>query len=170
MKRMVIALTVTALAVGSAGVASAKPGNGNGAVKTGLASNNDSLVLLGQCSAADSSAGKQTANGFVVLNAPGTPAKGTKPGQTRKLVGEVALKNATANTTYSVQLAAGTAGCGEEIGELATNPQGNGSFSFQDTTKGAGTYYVVLIQKPLPEPLDAVAVQQSYASAPATVK
>lgn len=169
MKRTVIALTVTALAVGGAGVASAKPGNGNGAVKAGLEDMGSAPAFLGSCSAADESAGKQTANGFVLLNAPGKPAKDGKPGATRKLLGEVALKGAAPNSSYKVQLASGS-GCGELKGTLTTNAQGNGNLSFQDPAKGAGTYYVVLVQEPLPAPLNAVVVQQSYASAPVTVR
>lgn len=166
MKRTVIALTVTALAVGSAGMASAKPGNG--AHKSGLASASGLAPLT--CAAADSAeAGTQTANGFVVLNAPGKPAKqgrNARPDGTHKLVGEVVLKGAEPGS-YDVRLASGS-GCGTEIGTLTVNEQGNGTFSFEDRDKGAGTWNVVLTQ---PLVVNEVPVDvQRYASAPVTVR
>lgn len=166
MKRTVIAFTIGALAVGGGGVASAKPGNG--AQKSGLASVFGLAPL--SCSAADpAEAGKQTANGFVVLNAPGKPAKqgkNARPDGTHKLLGQVVLKGAPAGA-YDVRLANGS-GCGSEIGTLTVNEQGNGSFSFQDSSKGAGTWNVVLTQPVL---VDAVPVDlQRYASAPLTVR
>lgn len=166
MKRTVIALTVTALAVGGAGVASAKPGNG--AQKSGLAEASG-LAPLG-CSAADpDEAGKQTANGFVVLNAPGRPAKegrNARPTGTHKLLGEVVLRNAEPGS-YDVRLASGS-GCGTELGTMTVNEQGTGTYSFEDRSKGAGTWNIVLTQTLVVDqsPVDV----QRYASAPVTVR
>ena len=172
MKRTVIALTVTALATAGAGVASAQAGNG--AQKAGLAAKS---ALLTCTAATPAESGTQTANGFVVLNAPGQPAKDAKNGKaarpdgTRKLVGEVALKNAAQNTAYDVHIVTGS-GCGQRIGTLTTNAQGSGNLSFEDGTRRAGTYHVVLLQRPL----GVVAVvgdlvtQQAFASAPVTVR
>lgn len=167
MKRTVIALTVTALtvAVAGAGVASAKPGNG--AQKSGLAEASGLAPL--SCSAADrDEAGKQTANGFVVLNAPGKPAKegkNARPTGTHKLLGEVVLRNAEPGD-YHVRLANGS-GCGTELGIMTVNAQGTGTYKFEDRSKGAGTWNIVLTQTPFDEsPLYV----QRYASAPVTVK
>lgn len=172
MKRTVIALTVTALAAAGAGVASAQPGNG--AQKAGLAAKGALLT----CTAATSAeSGTQTANGFVVLNAPGQPAKAAKNGKaarpdgTRKLVGQVALKNAAQDAAYDVRIVEGS-GCGDSIGTLTTNAQGNGNLGFQDATRRAGSYHVVLLQRPLGAVpvVGELVTQQSYASAPVTVR
>ena len=172
MKRTVIALTVTALAAAGAGVASAQPGNG--AQKAGLAAKS---ALLACTAATEGESGTQTANGFVVLNAPGRPAKDAKnakaarPDGTRKLVGEVALKNAVPNTPYDVHIVEGS-GCGERVGTLTTNGQGHGNLGFEDTTRRAGTYHVVLLRRPLAvvPVVGDVVTQQSFASAPVTVR
>lgn len=135
MKRTVVAATVIGLALSGAGLASAKPGNG--AMKAGLAEASG-LVPLG-CSAAPSSAGKQTALGFVVLNAPG------KPGAPKKIVGEVAVKAAEPGV-YDVRLATADNSCGDKVGTLTVNQQGSGNASIASPTAEAGTYYVVLTQ------------------------
>lgn len=164
MKRTVIALTVSALAIGGAGVAAAKPGNGS--QRSGLATASGLAPVA--CDSADpAKAGKQTANGFVMLNAPGKPAKegkNARPDATHKLLGQVVLQNAEPGQ-YDVRLA--SSGCGEVLGTMTVNEQGNGSYSFEDGSKGAGTWYVLLTQKPLaPLPVEL----QQYASAPVTVK
>lgn len=166
MNRAVIALAVLGLAGGSAGVASATPGNGNGAVKSGLAPKvGVSPAVCGAATAQE--AGKQTENGFVVLNAPGKPAKGDQGGPQRKLIGEVALKGAEADATYRVFLSDSAGQCGVSVGSLVTNEQGNGNLSFQQSGKGAGTWNIVLTRPLVVEgvPLDV----QRYASAPVTV-
>lgn len=164
MKRTVIALTVTALAVGSAGGASAKPGKGqdNGAQKAGLSAV-EALVPLSDCTHAEG-AGKQTATGFVVLNAPG------KPGVPKKIVGEVAVKQAEPGT-YDVRLAA-ESGCGTDIGDLVVGPDGQGNASIAAAGQGAGTYYVTLTQQPLGDVPVAgeLVTQQFYASAPVQLR
>ena len=172
MKRAVIALTLTAITAASAGAASAQPGNG--AQKAGLVAKG-ALLTCSAATAAES--GRQTANGFVVLNAPGRPAKDAKNGKaarpdgTRKLLGQVALKSAAPSTAYDVRIVEGR-GCGQSIGTLATNSQGNGNLSFQDTTRRAGTYHVVLLQRPLGQVpvVGGLVTQQAYATAPVTVR
>jgi hypothetical protein len=158
MKRILVILAASAVAVGGAGVASAKPGNGNGAVKSGLAA--VSGLAPAVCQAAPSSAGKQTPNGFVVLNAPG------KPGQAHKLIGEVSLKGARPGA-YDVRLVQG-AGCGASVGTLTVNEQGNGNLHFEQADKGSGTWHVVLTT-PVLDPAVPLGLQQ-FASAPADVK
>ena len=173
MKRTVIALTVTALAVGSAGVASAKPGKnpGNGAQKAGL-TEASGVDLLDSCSAADpAEAGKQTATGFAVLNAPG------KPGSPKKIVGEVAVKNAEPGV-YDLRLASpGGPACGESVGTLAVGDNRQGAASIASAEKAPGSYYVVLLQNaplppeiPLPQELGQLFAQASYASAPVQLR
>ena len=159
MKRTVIAVSVLGLAVSGAGLASAKPGQSNGAQKSGIAAKES---MTGCSSAAANEAGKQTANGFAVLNAPGKP--GSAPAG-RKIVGEVALKNAPANTTYDVNLANGS-GCGTKLGSLTVNAQGNGNFAIS-APGGAGTYYVTLTQPPA---LPLLPTVQKYATAPVTLR
>jgi hypothetical protein len=166
MKRTVIALTVTALAVGGAGVASAKPGKGpgNGAQKAGLV-DSSGLSLLDLCSAADpEDAGKQTATGFAVLNAPG------KPGSPKKVVGEVAVKDAEPGV-YDVRLASpGGDACGESVGTLAVGENRQGAASITSAEKTPGAYYVVLLQDaPLPE-IGGLLAQASYATAPVQLR
>lgn len=168
MKRIVIALTVTALAVGSAGVASAEPGKkpGNGAQKAGIttSSGND---LLDSCTAADpQKAGKQTSTGFAVLNAPG------KPGSPKKIVGEVVLTGAEAGT-YDLRLAGpGTSACGDSIGTLVVAGNGHGSASVASGHNAVGDYYVVLVQNLQPEiPLvSGLLAGARYASAPVSLR
>ena len=163
MKRTVIALTVTALAVGGAGIASAKPGKnpGNGAQKAGLAAVSGNNVS--GCKAATGT-GQQTPTGFVVLNAPG------KPGTPKKIVGELAVKQAEPGS-YDVRLAAGS-GCGDKVGTLVVGENGQGNASIASAGKGAGTYYVTLTQQPLAgvPVLEGVVTQQSYASAPVQLR
>lgn len=164
MNRTVTALTVIALALGGAGAASA---GGNGAQKSGIAP--ASGVAPVSCSAAHpAEAGEQTENGFVVLNAPGRPAKQGKNARsdgTHKLLGEVVLRGAEPGV-YDVRLASGS-GCGEFLGTLSVNQQGHGTYSFEDRSKGAGTWNIVLTQ---PLILDGPLYVQRYASAPVTVK
>jgi hypothetical protein len=125
-------------------VATAKPGNG--AQRAGLVA--ASTPLATGCAAADASdARQQTPNGFVVLNAPGKPAKSGKNARedgTRKLLGQITLRGATAGTTYTVLL-----NCTERLGELTTDGRGDGSFRFADSSRGAGTYFVALRSTPL---------------------
>lgn len=160
MKRTVIALTVTALAVGGAGVASAKSSPGNGAQKAGLAAVDGNSVS--GCRAA-AGTGSQTATGFVVLNAPG------KPGTPKKIVGELAVKQAEPGT-YDVRLA--QSGCGDKIGTLVVGQNGQGNASIAAAGKGAGSYYVTLTQQPLAgvPVLESAVTQQSYASAPVQLR
>lgn len=162
MKRTVIALTVTALAVGSAGIASAKPGKSNGAQKAGLAAV-DAISPLDSCRHAEG-AGKQTPTGFVVLNAPG------KPGAPKKIVGELAVKKAEPGT-YDIRLAA-ESGCGEPIGTLVVGQNGQGNASIAAPGEGAGTYYVTLTQQPLAgvPVAESLVTQQFYASAPVQLR
>lgn len=168
MKRTVIALTVTALAVGGAGVASAKPGNGqsNGAQKAGIgAVSTTSTPLSSSCTAAEG-AGKQTATGFAVLNAPG------KPGSPKKIVGEVALKNAEPGT-YDLRLATPASNaCGEKIGELVVGANRQGNASIAAASQGVGQYYVTLTQQTLAGvPLaEELVTEQFYASAPVQLR
>lgn len=168
MKRTVIALTVTALAVGGAGMASAKPGQSNGAKKSGLM--DASAPLATGCEAADAQeAGQQTPSGFVVLNAPGQPAKEGKNARatgTRKLLGEITLRDATPETTYTVLL-----NCEDALGEFTTNERGDGSFRFADSTRGAGTYFIALRSTPAAIPvLQEVLLQDRFVSSAVTVK
>lgn len=164
MKRSIIALTATALAVGSAGMASAKPGKGqdNGAQKAGLSAVS-ATAPLSDCKAAEG-AGKQTPTGFVVLNAPGTP------GAPKKIVGEVAVKQAEPGT-YDVRLAA-ESGCGTDVGDLVVGPNGQGNARIAAAGQGAGTYYVTLTQQPLSVVPVAgeLVTQQFYASAPVQLR
>ena len=155
MKRTIIAASVLALAAGGVGVASAKPTQSNGAQKAGIAEASGLAPL--SCSAADAAeAGKQTALGFAVLNAPG------KPGSPRKIVGEVALKGATPGT-YDVNLAKGN-GCGTKVATLVVNAHGFGNAALAAPGDGAGTYYVTLTQPALDPALPGAL--ESYASAP----
>ena len=166
MKRTVIALTVTALAVGGAGVASAKPGKnpGNGAQKAGLATSSG-LDLLDSCTAAKpEEAGKQTATGFAVLNAPG------KPGSPKKVVGEVAVKNAEPGV-YDVRLAGpGTNKCGDSVGTLAVGENRQGAASIASAEKAPGAYYVVLVQEEAIPAIGALLAGARYASAPVQLR
>ena len=72
---------------------------GNGAERSGLSPTAGSLTS--QCNAGDGSG----PNGFVMLNAPGPP------GDANKLLGEVSLKNATPDTTYTVNVSVGNQNC-----------------------------------------------------------
>ena len=162
MRRIVLASTLTLVAVASTGLAAAGSGKGNGAQKSGLMSTS---AWWGACSQASESAGQQTANGFAVLNAPGKP--GSAPAG-RKIVGEVALKNAPAGT-YDVRLATSAYDCGTSVGTLTVNGSGNGNASVS-APGGAGTYHVVLTQQVSRWfPSNSVTVQK-YASAPVTLR
>lgn len=158
MKRTIVALTVTALSVAGAGAAAAKPGNGNGAVKSGLAAASGLAPV--SCQAAPSSTGQQTANGFVVLNAPG------KPGQAHKLLGQVALKGAQPGA-YDVRLVSGS-GCGTSVGTLTVNQQGNGNLHFTQADRSSGTWHVVVTAAVL-DPAVPLG-QQRFASSPVAVR
>ena len=155
MKRTVVAATVIGLALSGAGLASAKPGNG--AQKSGLAAKTSYFTCS---SAAAAEAGKQTANGFAVLNAPG------KPGSPHKIVGEVALKNAPAGS-YDVRLASTPNSCGTSVGSLTVGANGNGNASIA-APGAAGTYYVVLTQPVVVAELPGTV--QRFASAPVTLR
>ena len=163
-----IAVTVAALAVGSAGVASAKPGKGqsNGAQKAGIgAVSATSTPLTNGCKAAEG-AGKQTATGFAVLNAPG------KPGSPKKIVGEVALKNAEPGT-YDLRLATPSSdACGEKIGELVVLANRQGSASIAAASRGVGQYYVTLTQQTMAglPVIEDLVTEEFYASAPVTLR
>lgn len=165
MMRTVVALAVTALAAASVGTASARPGNG--AQKSGLATATGLAPLA--CEAADpATAGRQTSHGFVLLNAPGRPAKegrNARAGAPARLIGQIALRGA-APGSYDVRLAPGS-GCGETLGTMTVDQGGTGSFHFSRSDKGAGTWHVLLTQRPVaPLPLEL----QQYASAPVTVR
>ncbi|MBK5306363.1 MAG: hypothetical protein JJD92_06710 [Frankiaceae bacterium] len=131
MKRTVIATTVLGLALSGVGLASAKPGNG--AQKSGVAASGIPYVA---CSAASGS-GSQGANGFAVLNAPG------KPGSPRKIVVELALRNAQPGI-YDVSLSTGS-GCGTKVATLTVGANGSGNASIA-SPGGAGSYFVVATQ------------------------
>ena len=163
MKRIVIALTATAMTVAGAGVASAKPDKGNGAQKAGLAAASGLAPV--SCTAAKG-AGKQTPTGFAVLNAPG------KPGSPKKIVGEVAVKDAEPGT-YDLRLAGpksdGT-GCGTVVGQLVVGENRHGNASIAAASQGEGAYYVVLTRNPLPQLPVSLVAQEHYASAPVTLR
>ena len=158
MKRLVLASTLTAVALGAAGLAQA---GGNGAQKSGLASPATPPTFC--TSATPQEAGKQTAHGFAVLNAPGKPGS---PAAGRKILGTVALKAAPAGT-YDVRLANTASSCGTSVGTLTVGQGGNGNVHFS-TPGGAGTYYVVLTQPLVPE-IPAITAQK-YATAPVTLR
>ena len=149
MKRTILTAAVLGLALSGAGLASAHPGNG--AQKAGVASSGIPYLV---CSAASGS-GSQGANGFAVLNAPG------KPGSPRKIVGELALRNAQPGT-YDVSLSTGT-GCGTKVATLTVGANGNGNASIA-SAGGAGSYYVVATQT-LDSALAAQSLPAQYASA-----
>lgn len=158
MKRLVLASTLTALSLSAAGLAQA---GGNGAQKSGLARSSTPPTV---CAAATpQEAGKQTAHGFTILNAPGKPGS---PAAGRKILGTVALKAAPAGT-YDVRLANAAGSCGTSVATLTVGPSGSGNVRFS-TPGGGGTYYVVLTQPVVPAvPLITI---QRYASAPVTLR
>jgi hypothetical protein len=161
MKRIAIALAVATLTVSSIGVASAKPGNG--AQKAGLTEASGTNL---SCSAGKADAGPQTATGFAVLNAPG------KPGSPRKIVGEVAVKDAEPGT-YELRLAGPDSGsCGESVGTLVVGQNRQGNASVAAGSQGEGVYYVVLVQRPLADvpAVGSLLFQERYASAPVTLR
>lgn len=163
MNRTVLTSTLLAVAVGTAGLASAAPGKGAGAQKSGLAPTSSALPSSSCSSANPSTAGQQTANGFAVLNAPGKP--GSAPAG-RKVVGEVALKSAPAGT-YDVRLSNAAGSCGTSVGTLTVGQSGSGNTAFS-TPGGAGTYYVVLTQ---PSPLAPLfGPVQKFSTAPVTLR
>ena len=154
MKRTIIAAAVLGLALSGAGLASAHPGNG--AQKAGVASSGIPYLACAPASGSDS----QGTNGFAVLNAPG------KPGSPKKIVGELALKNAQPGT-YDVSLSTGT-GCGTKVATLTVGANGNGNASVAAAGNGAGQYYVVLTQPLLDAALPGSAAK--YASVPVNLR
>ncbi len=164
MKRTVLTSTLLAVAVGTAGLASAAPGKGAGAQKSGLAPTASSSVPSSNCSSANpTTAGKQTANGFAVLNAPGKPGSAAAG---RKVVGEVALKSAPAGS-YDVRLSTTAGSCGTSVGTLTVDQSGSANTAFS-TPGGAGTYYVVLTQPSQFAPLFGPV--QKFSTAPVTLR
>ena len=153
MKRTVLATAVLGLALGSAGLASAHPGNG--AQKAGVASAGIPYLA---CAPATGT-GSQGANGFAVLNAPG------KPGSPRKIVGELALRSAQPGT-YDVSLSTG-AGCGSKVATLTVGADGSGNASIA-SAGGAGSYFVVATQT-IQSALAAHVLPAQYASALVTL-
>ena len=153
MKRTIVATAVLGLALSGAGLAAAHPGNG--AKKSGVA---ESGVPYLACAPA-SGTGSYGANGFAVLNAPG------KPGSPKKIVGELALKNAQPGT-YDVRLSTGT-GCGTTVATLVVGASGNGNASIA-SAGGAGSYYVVATQT-MDSALEAQTLPAQYASALVTL-
>jgi len=154
MKRTVIAATVVSVALGGAGLASAKPA-GNGAQKAGLFSAMGLATPLpaGLCSSGTGQPGDAT--GSVMLNAPG------KPGAARKILGEVSLKGGTADTTYDVRLATGSSNCGTVVATLTTDAQGYGNAHLTlPVTPETTPYYVVLANGPV----------EAFASSPVTLR
>lgn len=136
MKRTIVTATVLGLALGGAGLASAKPSKG--AQKSSLVAASGLVPLT--CQSGPAGTGKQTALGFVVLNAPG------RPGAPRKIVGQVSVKSA-AEGVYDVLLASGTNGsCGTKVATLTVDHQGHGSAAIASPTAQAGSYYIVLSQ------------------------
>lgn len=161
MKRTVIALAVATLTVSSIGVASARPGNG--AQKAGLTEASGANL---SCSAGKADADPQTSTGFAVLNAPG------KPGSPRKIVGEVAVKDAEPGT-YELRLAGpDTGSCGEAVGTLLVGQNRQGNAGVAAASQGEGVYYVVLTRRPLADvpALGTLLFQEHYASAPVTLR
>jgi hypothetical protein len=82
-------------------------------------------------------------NGFVILNSAG------QPGNSTKVIAEVALKNATPNSMYMVTLQKDSNACGSGMaaGVLTTNEVGNGNLHLDAMeTSSAGTYWVALKQ------------------------
>lgn len=164
MRRIALASTLIVSTVATTGLALAAPTKSNGAQKSGLASPSASM---GSCQEATSSAaGKQTANGFAVLNAPGKPGSAAAG---RKIVGEVALKGAPAGT-YDVMLSTAATSCGTKVATLTVGSSGTGNASIS-TPGGGGTYHVVLSQQVAPLlPTMAATTVQRYASAPVTLR
>jgi hypothetical protein len=153
MKRTVTATAVLGLALAGTGLASAHPGNGS--QKSGVASAGIPYLA---CTAA-SGTGTQGANGFAVLNAPG------KPGSPKKIVGELALRNAQPGT-YDVKLSTGV-GCGTQVATLTVGSNGNGNASIA-SAGGAGSYYVVATQT-VASALETQSLPAQYASALVTL-
>ena len=145
MRKVIAGGIAVAVGVSTAFAAGAFAG-GNGAQRSGLSPQAGSQTS--QCEPGSGGGG----NGFVILNAPG------QPNNASKLIGEVSLKNATPNTTYLVNVAAGN-NCTPE-GSLTTNNQGNGNAHIADPTLGSGSFYVVLTD----------GGSEAFASGPLTVK
>ena len=153
MKRTLTTAIVVSVALGGAGLATAKPGNG--AQKAGLFSAMGLATPLptGLCSPGSGDPGDAT--GFVMLNAPG------KPGAARKILGEVSVRGATESTTYDVRLATGSGNCGTVVTTLTTDAQGNGNAHLSlPETPATTPYYVVLAHGPVEE----------FASSPVTIR
>ena len=147
MRKIVIG-GITAAFAASAAFGTAVFAGGNGAEHSGIAPQSGS-TLGGQCQSSDGSGG----NGFVMFNAPG------QPGNANKLIGEVALKNATPNTSYMVSVSVGNNNCMPET-TLTTNEVGNGNAHIADTSLANGTFYVVLLDS---------SGNEVYASGPVSV-
>jgi hypothetical protein len=154
MKRTILTTAVLGLALSGAGLASAHPGNG--AQKAGVSS---SGIPYLSCTPA-SGTGTQGANGFAVLNAPG------KPGSPKKIVGELALRNAQPGT-YDVRLSTGS-GCGSTVGTLTVGPNGNGNASIA-SPGSAGNYFVVATQT-VASAIAGQSLPAQYASALVTLR
>jgi hypothetical protein len=132
MRRVIIAVTMATLVGGVASLATAGTADGQGAQKAGLypTTTSDSQ----QCD--PGTAG--TSQGFAILNGAG------KIGALNKVNGEVSLKKATANHTYTVWLADDTANTCVMAATLVTNGVGNGNAHINQPDLQASTYYVVL--------------------------
>jgi hypothetical protein len=130
--RTITAGVGVALCVSTAFATGALAG-GNGAARSGLSPTSGSTTS-GQCVQGSGAGG----NGFAILNAPG------RPGAAFKLIGEVALQNATPDTTYTVNVSvAGSNKCMPE-GVIDTNGVGNGNAHLADSSLGSGSFYVVI--------------------------
>ena len=131
-------LLVTAVGLGSSlallimPMARAGTAGGQGAQKRGLFSTDESS---GKCEPSGK-ASPSSPNGFAILNAPG------KVGAVDNIVGEVSLKDAPPNATYTVELSVGPHNCMMQ-GMITTNGQGNANFHIQSPGT-AGKYYIVL--------------------------
>jgi hypothetical protein len=147
-KRTIIGAAVLALGLAGLGTSYAGTADGQGAQKRGLYLQSGSATS--ECES-HTPATDESANGFVILNAPG------KVGATDQVIGEVSLKKATPDTTFMVFLA--QSGMCTNAGSLTTNGQGNGNAHIDGMGAG-GEYYVVL---------QDTMMNERYASAPATV-
>lgn len=131
MRRTILAALAVSSGVSMA-LASGAFAGGNGAEVSGLSPTAGSSTS--QCVQGSGAGG----NGFAMLNAVG------QPGAAFKLIGEVSLKHATPNTTYTVNVSvAGSNQCMPE-GMIATNTVGNGNSHLADPTLGSGSFYVVI--------------------------
>lgn len=133
MRRSVILTSVLTLAAAGVTPALAAQTAGQGAQKSGLSPQAGSTTS--QC---EQGTGTQT-NGFAILNTAG------QVGAAVLTNGEVALKRATPDTTYTVRIAQNGM-CLPITSSLTTNAVGNGNAHLRTTPALAGTTYYVVVQ------------------------